>query len=288
VTAANPDIARLLDLMRQLRDPQHGCPWDREQDFTSIAPYTIEEAYEVADAIDRGEAGKLRDELGDLLFQVVFHARMAEERGWFDFAAVARAISEKLVRRHPHVFGGQRAGDAATLAGDWDSHKSQERAATGATATLADIPLALPGLLRAAKLGRRAARVGFDWPDIAGVRDKVQEELAESDAAIAVGDHAATSAEIGDLLFAVANWARHLDVNPEESLRTACRRFERRFAMMERVAGERGVPLSDLDAVTWNAMWDEAKAEERRGETQPRTSADAVRAGFRTGSDAQG
>lgn len=256
-------LEELLELMRRLRDPEHGCPWDRAQDFASIAPYTVEEAYEVADAIGRGDSTRLRDELGDLLFQVVFHARLAEERGWFDFAAVARGIVDKLVRRHPHVFGGAAAGDHHALAQAWDAHKAAERRAAGAAGALADVPLALPALSRAAKLGRRAARVGFDWPDAAGVRAKVEEELAEADAAIAGADAAASGAEIGDLLFAVANWARHLKIDPEDALRQAGARFERRFAAMERVVAERGQRLEQLDAAAWDALWNLAKRAER-------------------------
>lgn len=263
MNAATAGLAELLDLMRRLRDPQAGCPWDRAQDFASIAPYTIEEAYEVADAIGRGDPARLRDELGDLLFQVVFHARLAEERGWFDFAGVARGIIDKLVRRHPHVFGAEGAGDHQALAHAWDAHKAAERQAAGATGVLADVPLALPALSRAAKLGRRAARVGFDWPDVTGVRAKVDEELAEADAAVADADVTATAAEIGDLLLAVANWARHLKLDPEESLRQACARFERRFSTMERVAAGRKQRLEQLDAAAWDALWNAAKREER-------------------------
>ncbi|MFO1399855.1 MAG: nucleoside triphosphate pyrophosphohydrolase [Steroidobacteraceae bacterium] len=260
---ARQALAELLELMRRLRDPEGGCPWDRAQDFASIAPYTIEEAYEVADAIARGEPGRLRDELGDLLFQVVFHARMAEELGWFDFAAVARGIVAKLVRRHPHVFEAGARDDAPALARAWDAHKAAERRAAGAAGTLADVPLALPALSRAAKLGRRAGRVGFDWPEASGVRAKVQEELGEADAALAAADAVGTADEIGDLLFAVANWARHLQVDPEDSLRRACDRFERRFAAMEARAAAAGRPLEELDAAAWDALWNAAKQAER-------------------------
>ena len=256
-------LQALLELMRRLRDPQRGCPWDRAQDFASIAPYTIEEAYEVADAIGRADPARLRDELGDLLFQVVFHARMAEERGWFDFAAVARGIVDKLVRRHPHVFAATGGADPHSLARAWDAHKAAERHAAGARGALADVPLALPALSRAAKLGRRAGGVGFDWPDLSGVRAKVQEELAEADAAVAAGDAAGTLDEIGDLLFAVANWARHLKVDPEEALRRAGGRFERRFAAMEAQAAASGRALEQLDGADWDALWNAAKRAER-------------------------
>ena len=265
MSAAAEALQELIALMQRLRDPDGGCPWDRAQDFASIAPYPIEEAYEVADAIDRADPARLRDELGDLLFQVVFHARMAEERGWFDFAAVARGIVDKLVRRHPHVFADTAVGDQRALARAWDAHKAAERRSAGASAVLADVPLALPALVRAAKLGRRAGRVGFDWPELAGVRAKVQEELAESDAAVSAGDALGTVAEIGDLLFAVANWARHLKVDPEEALRQACRRFESRFAAMEAQAAAEGRALEGLDAAAWDALWNAAKQAERDG-----------------------
>src|SRR5512146_302827 len=211
--------------MARLRDPQRGCPWDREQTFSTIAPYTIEEAYEVADAVERGEPQKLRDELGDLLFQVVFHARMAQEKGWFDFAAVAGGIREKLIRRHPHVFESPGlAADAGQLSRVWEEQKARERAQAageGAPAdrsALADVPRALPALRRAAKLGRRAARVGFDWENASQVRDKVLEEVREIEEALAAGpgprDDGRLAEEVGDLLFAVANWSLHLEIDP--------------------------------------------------------------------------
>lgn len=253
-------VGALLELMQRLRDPEHGCPWDRAQTFASIAPYTIEEAYEVADAIARGELEELRDELGDLLFQVVFHARLAEERGWFDFAAVAQGIRDKLVRRHPHLFAGAQlaAEDPVRV---WEEQKAQERAAAGktgaeASATLAGIPGALPALTRAAKLGRRAARVGFDWSEAREVRSKVLEELQEVDAA---GTHEQRIEELGDLLFAVANWSRHLEVDAEDALRLANRKFMRRFTRMEQLAGERDLQLRRLSAAEWEALWCEAK-----------------------------
>ncbi len=267
MSEAQHAIDALIALMARLRDPQRGCPWDLEQTFASIAPYTIEEAYEVADAIERGDREQLRDELGDLLFQVVFHARMAEERGWFDFAAVAASIREKLVRRHPHVFAGA-ATDREHLGREWEAHKAREReqAAAGTDegerGTLAGIPLALPALVRAAKLGRRAARVGFDWPDAAGSRAKVSEELAELDAALAVHGgkadaHAAD--ELGDLLFAIVNLSRHLSIDAEAALRAASGKFERRFRRMERLAAERSLTLERLSLEEWEALWQEAK-----------------------------
>ena len=260
---AGEALGTLLALMQRLRDPERGCPWDREQTFASIAPYTIEEAYEVRDAIERGAPEALREELGDLLFQVVFHARMAEERGWFGFAAVARSIHEKLVRRHPHVFGErEQDADAARQSRQWDEIKAHERsrAGSGEDGALAGVPLALPALLRAAKLGRRAARVGFDWEHPGQVSDKVLEELGEIDAALAArAGPGEIAEEIGDLLFAVANWSVHLAVDPEEALRAANAKFERRFRRMERLAGERGAALGTLDASEWDALWREAK-----------------------------
>jgi MazG family protein len=255
-------MGALLALMERLRDPERGCPWDREQTFSTIAPYTIEEAYEVADAIEHGDREHLREELGDLLFQVVFHARMAEERGWFDFSEVANGIREKLVRRHPHLFAG------ATLAPQdlmrvWEEQKAQERAAvqarapaTGPGTVLAGVPRALPALTRAAKLGRRAARVGFDWPDAHEVRAKVLEELHEVDAALASTGRAA---ELGDLLFTIVNWSRHLHIDAEAALRAANDKFERRFARMESLAQARGLELARLSAAEWDALWSEAK-----------------------------
>ena len=264
-------LSALLELMARLRDPEHGCPWDREQTFRTIAPYTIEEAYEVADAVERGQPEKLRDELGDLLFQVVFHARMAEEKGWFDFAAVARGIHEKLVRRHPHVFEDEGAApDVGQLSRIWEEQKARERAqaagkgAAADTSALADVPHALPALTRAAKLGRRAARVGFDWEHPSQVRDKVLEEVREIDDELAGGaasGAASLTEELGDLLFAVANWGLHLKIDPEEALRAANAKFERRFRRMEALAAEQGSPLQNLDAAQWDALWRQAKRE---------------------------
>lgn len=259
--SANDAVASLLALMRRLRDRESGCPWDREQTFATIAPHTIEEAYEVADAIARDDSDRLRDELGDLLFQVVFHARMAEERGWFDFEDVASGITAKLTRRHPHVFGDASVKDASSQTQAWENIKAEERSAAGAEGVLADVPIALPALTRAAKLGKRAGRVGFDWPDAAGARRKVDEELAELDAAIDGGEASARrSDELGDLLFAIVNWARHLGLDAEGSLRGAARKFEDRFALMEAAARERGLVLEHLDAEAWDRLWNEAKA----------------------------
>lgn len=252
-------ILRLIEVMRRLRDPQAGCPWDLQQDFPSIAPYTIEEAYEVADAIARGVPRDIESELGDLLFQVVFHAQLGREHGWFDFASVADAIADKLTSRHPHVFADAPGGSGADLNRAWEDHKARERAARAGDeppSELADVPLALPSLARAAKLGKRAGRVGFDWPDAAGVRAKVDEELRETEEAATAE---ARAEEVGDLLFAVANWARHLGVNPEDALRRANEKFERRFRAMEALARTRGLMLSALDAAQWDALWNEVK-----------------------------
>ena len=262
MSEAEEALRALLELMARLRDPQRGCPWDRAQSFASIAPYTIEEAYEVADAIERNDRAHLREELGDLLFQVVFHARMAQERGWFDFASVATGIHEKLVRRHPHLFAGASLAPE-DLVRVWEEQKAQERAAaapSGEQGVLAGIPRALPALTRAAKLGRRAARVGFDWANAREVRAKVLEELHEVDAAQA--EAAGTSAlaeELGDLLSAVVNWGRHMQLDAEEALRAANGKFERRFSRMECLARERGLELQRLSAAEWDALWREAK-----------------------------
>jgi ATP diphosphatase len=262
---AETALARLLALMARLRDPQRGCPWDLKQTFASIAPYTIEEAYEVADAIERHDQAHLKDELGDLLFQVVFHARMAEERGWFDFSAVANGITDKLTRRHPHIFAGAELAES-DLVRVWEEQKAQERAADsgGDAGVLAGVPRALPALTRAAKLGRRAARVNFDWPNARETRAKVMEELRELDdaiAAAAAGEaaQAAVTEELGDLLFALANWGRHLEVDAEGALRGANAKFEQRFAHMEALASARGLALKALSAAEWDALWREAK-----------------------------
>jgi MazG family protein len=255
-------IDRLLAIMARLRDPMQGCPWDREQDFATIAPYTIEEAYEVADAIERGDMVALKDELGDLLFQVVFHARMAEEAGLFDFDDVARAIADKMERRHPHVFGEAEIRSVAAQNEAWEAQKAAERQASGGADSVLDgVALALPALLRAAKISRRAARIGFDWPDADSVIDKIEEELDELEAEIDEGDPAVLEEEMGDLLFAAANLARKLDIEPETALRRATAKFERRFRQVEALAKERGIGR-DLDAL--EGLWQEVKAQEER------------------------
>jgi nucleoside triphosphate diphosphatase len=265
-----PALDRLLAIMARLRDPEHGCPWDCEQDFATIAPYTIEEAYEVADAIARGDVTALKDELGDLLLQVVFHARMAEEAGLFDFAGVAAAIADKMVRRHPHVFGDAEIASAAAQSEAWEAHKAKERAAEAAAAgisasVLDGVALALPALLRAAKIQRRAARIGFDWSEVPPVISKIAEEIAELEAALdpepdGPVDRAKIEDEMGDILFAAANLARKLDIDPEAALRRATSKFERRFRAVEALATERGIG-ADLEAL--EALWQHVKAAER-------------------------
>ena len=255
-------IAALLRVCAQLRDPRGGCPWDRAQTFATIAPHTIEEAYEVADAIASEDPPRIRDELGDLLFQVLLHAQLARERGWFDFADVAAGLHDKLLRRHPHVFDGKSVADADALARDWDAHKAAERAAAGIGGALAGVPKALPALARAAKLGRRAARVGFDWDSERAVRSKIAEELRETEAAVLANDAAAVAEELGDTLFAIVNWARLLRVDPEDALRGASQKFERRFVAMEAFIAERALVTSELSAAQWEQLWVAAKAAE--------------------------
>ena len=249
-------IERLRLIMARLRDPQDGCPWDREQDWASIAPHTIEEAYELADAIGRGEPDAVRDELGDVLFQVVFQSRIAEERGLFDFDTVAAGIADKLERRHPHVFAGAKIEDAAAQSLAWEQHKRAERAARGqGTGALDGITLGLPALTRATKLGSRAARVGFDWKDAAGVLEKVHEELGELQAEIERGDRTRAHEELGDLLFALAQAARHLDIDAEAALRDANAKFERRFREVEAQLAIEGLTPADVDMERLESLW---------------------------------
>ncbi len=251
-------IEKLLEIMSALRDPHDGCPWDVEQTFESIAAYTIEEAYEVADAIARNDTEELRGELGDLLFQVVFHSRIAEENGEFDFADVADAICDKLIRRHPHVFGTAEQRARGQIAGSWERIKAEERAEKarkGADSALDGVAVALPALKRASILGKRAANVGFDWPDVDGVRAKVAEELAELDAANKAASADRIEEEIGDLLFSVANLARHLDVDAERALEAANRKFIGRFQGVEAEVRAQGKVVRDLDLDTLEALW---------------------------------
>lgn len=257
------DIQALLDIMATLRDPARGCPWDREQNFGSIAPYTIEEAYEVADAIDRDNLPELRDELGDLLFQVVFHAQMASELQAFDFGDVVEAISDKMVRRHPHVFGPGSVESAEAQRDAWEVLKASERTAAGRDpSAIGGVGQALPALARADKLGRRAARVGLDWQDATGVANKVREELDEVATALAGAGSHRVQEEIGDLLLACASLARHCRVDPEEALRQACRKFESRFRQVEDAVRARGLEWQSLDPDTLDRMWEEVKARE--------------------------
>lgn len=259
---AEQELRRLLDIMAALRAPD-GCAWDRAQDYGSIAPYTIEEAYEVADAITRRDFASLPDELGDLLFQVVFHARMAEEEGRFAFADVARAIADKMVRRHPHVFGEAAARDAGMQRAAWEEQKKAERAARAETGTLSGIPVALPALTRAQKLTARAARVGFDWPDAAAVLDKLDEEVAELRAELPAADPARLADEVGDLLFVLANLARKLDLDPERCLREANQKFARRFGFIEQALAVDGRQPAEASLDEMEALWVAAKQEER-------------------------
>jgi len=257
------ELCRLLDIMAALRDPRSGCPWDRAQTFETIAPYTIEEAFEVADAIARRDHAALADELGDLLFQVVYHARLAEEAGRFAFADVACAIAEKMLRRHPHVFGEAAARDAAGQSLAWEAQKQAERALRAESEALAGIPAALPALSRALKLTVRAARVGFDWPDAAAVLDKLAEETAELRAELPEADPARLADEVGDMLFVLANLARKLDLDPEACLRGANRKFSRRFGEMERLLAEAGETPFDVTLAVMERAWQRTKAAER-------------------------
>jgi ATP diphosphatase len=262
------DIARLIEIMAALRTPKTGCPWDLEQDFATVAPYTIEEAYEVADAIDRGDLEGLQDELGDLLLQVVFHARMAQEQGRFDFGGVVSAITTKMIRRHPHVFGDGRESTAETVKLSWDKIKADEKAerrARGhveATGALAGIPVGLPALTRALKLQQKAGKVGFDWNDPRAVLAKIREEADEIEAELDAGRRRESGYEVGDLLFAVVNLARHLDADPEAMLRATNAKFERRFASIEAALAACGKrpETSTLDEM--DALWNAAKAAE--------------------------
>src|SRR5690606_21057629 len=267
------DIAVLLEIMRRLRTPKTGCPWDLEQSFETIAPYTLEEAYEVVDAIARGDLADLREELGDLLLQVVYHAQMAEEQSAFDFGDVVEAITAKMIRRHPHVFGDDAARSAGVAKGFWERAKAAEkaeRARTGAGAAepqqaeslVADVPLPLPALTRAVKLQSKAAAVGFDWPGLAPVMGKLKEELAEFDAAVAASQKASVEEELGDLLVVVANVARHLKIDPEAALRAANDKFVRRFRHIEQALAGRGRRLEESSLEEMDALWDEAKAAE--------------------------
>jgi len=269
-TRSDPrDIRTLIAIMKALRTPGTGCPWDLEQTFATIAPYTIEEAYEVADAIEREDMRDLCEELGDLQLQVVYHAQMAAEIGAFDFADVVEAVNTKMIRRHPHVFGDQASRDAGAAKGMWETLKAEERRAKAEATGKADRPagildaiaMALPGLTRAVKLQACAARVGFDWPSLEPVLDKVEEELGELRQAVAEGkDREHMAEELGDLLFVLANVARHLKIDPEDAIRQANAKFVRRFNYIERTLEENGEPLAEAGLARMDALWDEAKA----------------------------
>ena len=263
------DISRLIEIMAALRNPVGGCPWDLEQDFSTIRHYTIEEAYEVADAIERQDFSDLREELGDLLLQPIYHAQMASEAGHFDIGDVIYAITDKLIRRHPHVFGDVEAGTAVASEGRWEAIKAQERAAKAsrkgdmAPSILDDVPNVLPALARAGKLTKRAAKVGFDWPDLDAVRAKVDEELDEVIVAHSSGDANAVHEEIGDLLFAVANLARHAGIDPEAALRDANNKFTRRFHHVEARCRENGIEPKDAGLARLDGYWNEIRAADK-------------------------
>jgi tetrapyrrole methylase family protein/MazG family protein/ATP diphosphatase len=261
-------IDRLLAIMARLRDPEDGCPWDLEQTFATVAPYTVEEAYEVADAIERGDLTDLRDELGDLLLQVVFHARMAEEKGAFTFEDVASAINDKMIRRHPHVFGDETYASLAHQKEGWEALKAAERRRKGngagrAASLLDDVPVGLPALTRAVKLSKRAAGVGFVWPSVHEVVAKLDEEVEELKAEIAAGDLDKARQEMGDVLFVVANLARTLEDDPEDALRFTNAKFARRFQYIEARLAERGLTPDQSDLDEMDGLWDEAKAAEK-------------------------
>ena len=270
MTPQDHPVFRLVEIMARLRSPDGGCPWDLEQTFATIAPYTVEEAYEVADAIERGNLTDLKEELGDLLLQVVFHAQMAEEQGAFDFAAVAQAINDKMVRRHPHVFGDAHNRSSAEQTEAWETIKADERAAKAdksskglAKSLLDDVPLGLPALTRAVKLSKRAARVGFVWPSAAEVLAKLHEEVAELEAEVVAGDVDRARDELGDVLFVCANLARELDIDPEAALRGTNAKFMRRFKYIEAELAARGTSPAASDLAEMDALWNAAKAAER-------------------------
>lgn len=259
-----PQVARLLSIMQQLRDPEGGCPWDLQQNFASIVPYTIEEAYEVADAIEQGDMKEVQDELGDLLFQVVFYAQLGKEQGDFDFEAIAKSISDKLVRRHPHVFGEQNGRDAGQVKQQWEQIKRQERRDKGQdndTSILAHIPAGLAPLVKAEKLQKRCAKVGFDWPEASQVVGKIHEEIDEvqQELAQAVLNQPAVQEEVGDLLFAVVNLARHLNVNPDQALRQANNKFEQRFRGVEQILRQQALPVEQASLEQMEAAWQQVK-----------------------------
>jgi len=284
------DIGRLIEIMAALRTPGSGCPWDLEQDFSTIAPYTLEEAYEVADAIARGDLADLREELGDLLLQVIFHARMAEEQRAFDFGDVVAAITAKLVRRHPHVFGGAKGLNPKAVERLWERIKAQEKQekqenasrargkskGNGQPSVLASVPVGMPALTRALKLQQKAGRVGFDWNDAKAALAKIREEADEIAFEIATGDQKKAAAEVGDLLFAVVNLARHLGVDPEAAVRTTNIKFERRFAAIEHALARQGKRPQDSSLAEMDALWNAAKASEKTARPAPHKAAAAA------------
>ena len=268
MTTSETPIAKLLTIMERLRNPDGGCPWDIEQDFSSIAPYTIEEAYEVADAIESGDMPHLKDELGDLLFQVIFHARMAEEEGHFNFDDVATSICDKMIRRHPHVFADAGFRDAEAQTKAWETQKALERQQKNQHASVLDgVTGGLPALTRAIKLQNRAARVGFDWPDTAQVIDKLNEEMAELSHELVQASKGADvqdkiAEEFGDMMFVYANLARHLNIDPESALRSANYKFERRFKQVEQLAASQEKSLEEMSLAEMDQLWDQVKSQE--------------------------
>ncbi len=262
---ARKTISDLIDVLAALRTPDTGCPWDLEQTFETIAPYTLEEAYEVADAIARGNLADLREELGDLLLQVVYHAQLAREESAFDFADVVDGITTKMIRRHPHVFGDDAARSAGAAKGFWERIKAEEKAGkpTKTASVLDDVPLPLPALVRAVKLQDKAAKVGFDWPSLAPVLAKMREELGELENAALANDKAHTAEEFGDLLFVMANVARHMNIDPEDALRQANNKFTRRFHRIEALLAEMDKAPAQSNLAEMDALWEQAKAEER-------------------------
>ncbi len=264
------EMSELLEVMARLRDPEAGCPWDKQQTFKSILPYTLEEVYEVAEAVDQNDMASLREELGDLLFQIVFYAQMAKEAGAFEFSDVAAEISDKLVQRHPHVFGDAEIDSVDAQNQAWEKHKASERQAKAVgqnrlPSVMDNIPLALPGLLRSIKLQRRAARLGFDWPSVEPVLEKIEEELAEVREVLTEGgDIDRLTHEVGDLLFACTNLARHVNIDPEVAMRGINHRFESRFRRVEELAAQQNQSLPEMSLDEMDKLWDQAKAEEAK------------------------
>ncbi len=269
MTGTDNTISKLITIMSRLRDPDGGCPWDIEQNFSTIAPYTIEEAYEVAEAIEAGDMPHLKDELGDLLFQVIFHARMAQEKGYFDFNDVVDSICDKMIRRHPHVFAGAEYRNAEEQTKAWEAQKALERKKRNHNSSVLDgVTSGLPALSRAIKLQNRAARVGFDWPDTSQVLDKLNEEMAELSQELVLArkgadNHDKISEEFGDMMFVYANLARHLNIDPESALRSANNKFEKRFKQVELLASDQDKSLEDMNLEELDGLWDQVKKQEK-------------------------